>query len=84
MTTANCPRCNTPIRRKRYSNYGWALLAAILLLDILFLFLFQVIPGIMELIGIGFALYFILKKDKYFYYCKKCVLKFSADQVQVI
>jgi hypothetical protein len=84
MTTGNCPRCNTPIRRRRYSNYGWTLLAFILLSAILSLPLFHVIPGIMELIGIGLALYLILKKDKHFYYCKKCVLKFSPDQVKMV
>jgi len=76
-----CNSCGFELKRRYYSTYGVLLLLscppAFLLL--MFISYGTPIPYLHVLFNVILAIYFILKKEKYFYFCKKCQKKYNAN-----
>lgn len=75
--SVKCKTCGSVIEKKSYKKYGVILLISCIPMFPLLMgvaygtiipFLYALLSGI-----IGF--YFIFKKDKYFYFCRKCKIK---------
>lgn len=77
--TTKCPKCGTQLKRRSYRSYGWwGLLLTIAL--VLVQIVADTILVFMDIAAVGLSLYLIVRKPKHFFFCKRCVLKFSQEE----
>ena len=81
MNIASCPKCKSILKKRYYRTFGWLLIIAILLLQPITIFFFKTVTPLLDIICIGIGLYLIFKKDRCFYYCKKCIAKYSQKDI---
>jgi len=78
MFTTKCKTCGNTLIKKDYRKYGFlSILSGIVLFPVLFFVAYgTLVPFIYLIIMLFFGGYFILKKERYFYFCKRCQEKF--------
>ncbi|NOG85364.1 MAG: hypothetical protein EX341_08490 [Candidatus Scalindua sp. SCAELEC01] len=80
----NCTACGKPFKRKDYRKTAAALiLCGILLFPILLFIAYgTIVPFMYLIINIIIALFFVLKKERYTYFCKSCQTRYSEDELK--
>lgn len=78
-----CNNCGHELEKKDYKKYGIKLIiAGIILFPLLFIIAYgTVIPYLTVIIFFIMGAVFLAKKERYFYFCKKCKLKFPFGEV---
>jgi hypothetical protein len=79
MTTIKCPKCGIPLKRRSYRHYGFGGLLLTIALVIVQI-ITDTILVFMDIGAVGLSIYLIIRKPKYFFFCKRCVLKFSQKE----
>ncbi len=82
MNDIKCSYCGSPIAKKDNKRYGalW-LISGLLLFPILLLISYQTfMPYLSVIIFSIIGMYFLFKKKRYVYYCKKCNVKFPVEK----
>jgi hypothetical protein len=79
-----CNICGNEFIKKDYRKYG---VVAIVVGIVLFPLLYAIegglgTPSIFFVILFSIGLYRILKKDRFFYYCKKCGIKIPEREIE--
>lgn len=79
-----CKICGKEFQKKDNRKYGIALIAVgILLFPLISLISYGTITPIVSLIlFLALGLYRLLKKDRFFYYCKRCSVKISEQDLK--
>jgi len=77
MIKKKCSTCGSDLYKKDYKKYGIiGVISGILTTLLLMLFLYHtILPYLFFGIHMSLSIYFLLKKERYFYYCKKCSVK---------
>jgi cobalamin biosynthesis protein CobD/CbiB len=81
MNNVRCPKCSKELRKRYYKHYGWALILIVVIFFPIKLFFFKTITPLIDLICVIVGLFLILKRKRYFYFCKNCVLKLSEEEL---
>jgi membrane-bound ClpP family serine protease len=78
MDMDKCNKCGHQLDKKDYKKYGIKLIiAGIIMFPLLLVISYgTIIPYLMGIIFFIVGFFFLIKKERYFYYCKKCKLKF--------
>jgi len=83
MESITCDNCGVKLEKRDYKKYGLRLIVSGILL---FPLLFFISPGTIAsetilIIFIVVGILFVRKKERYFYFCKKCKVK-TTDKVR--
>jgi len=73
-----CNKCGDKLKEKDYKKYGIKIIVAGIMLFFLLLIVSYgtILPPLTLIIFIIIGIGFLLKKDRYFYFCNRCKLKF--------
>lgn len=82
--TKKCSTCGNELYKKDYRKYGIVgIISGILMTVVLLFFLYHtILPYLFFVIHMSFSIYFLLKKERYFYYCKECRVKISHSDIE--
>ena len=84
MVNRKCKTCDSELYKKDYRKYGIiGIISGALMTIVLLLFLYHTfVPYLFFLVHMSFSIYFLLKKERYFYYCKKCSIKIPYSDIE--
>lgn len=79
-----CSTCGRDLYKKDYRKYGIiGIVSGILMTAVLLFFLYYtILPYLFFVIHMSLSVYFLLKKERYFYYCKECRVKLSYSDIE--
>ena len=82
MKNTKCANCGEELERKDYRRYGILLtISGIAMFPLLLIIAYgTIIPFLAPVIAIGLGIPFLLRKERYFFFCQHCKLKFSQDE----
>jgi hypothetical protein len=84
MNNEKCPKCSKELKLRDRHKYGWIIIIFVIISFPIELIFFKIISLYFNLICIAIGIYFIQRKDRYFYYCKKCIRRFSSNELKEI
>lgn len=82
MKMDKCNSCGNKLEKKYYKKHGFKLIiAGIILFPLLLIIAYgTVIPYLTIVVYFIIGIVFIVNKERYFYFCKKCKLKFPSGK----
>ena len=79
-----CSVCNQELSKKDYRKYGViGIISGVLMtIALLFFLYYTFLPYLFFVVHMSLSIYFLAKRDRYFYYCKECRIKFSRSDIE--